>query len=466
MRILSRISAIICSVMLAAAFYTAAPTEYTPSVEVQAASRVDLNYLMKKYPDGKYWNHVGMNGNNADGYTDKPCHHSVYGGYYHTNGTCNYFNQIQCWGFVNKLANLCYGSQRYTDWPRTTLAKLKAGDAIRFKNNSHSIFVTGVDGSIVTYGECNGNYTDCKIRWNLKITKAEIARTLTAAYSAPAELTVNFENRTVLTKTDYKFGEKVNITASTAGGSGNVRYEFSVLKPNEKNYAVVQKYSDSKYCSYKPWVRGTYKFKVSARDSSGRIAEKVFSFSVTADELVNTSSADKSSLKSGENITLSLSAKGGTSGYHYRVRIKFPGSNNYTVIKNYSANTSFVLSPAEFGNYTFKTDVKDSSGSVSTKNISFKVTTKPLKNLSSMAKQTNSGEEAVINLSASGGAGDYSYSIEMTSPGSSERITLRKSTKGKKYAYRLTETGKYTFYVTVNDSDGNAKTETLATFSE
>ena len=36
-------------------------------LKADAASKVDLNYLMEKFPDGKYWNHMGMSENNPDG---------------------------------------------------------------------------------------------------------------------------------------------------------------------------------------------------------------------------------------------------------------------------------------------------------------------------------------------------------------------------------------------------------------
>ena len=43
-----------------------------------------------------------------------------------------------------------------------SLDQLKAGDAIRYKNNGHSIWVTAVNGDTITYADCNSD-RQCKI---------------------------------------------------------------------------------------------------------------------------------------------------------------------------------------------------------------------------------------------------------------------------------------------------------------
>ena len=67
--------------------------------------------LQKKFPQGKYWNHVGMSTDNSDGYTEKPCTCHGKSGVDHIKGeggcTCNHFvggghlSAAQCMGFAN-----------------------------------------------------------------------------------------------------------------------------------------------------------------------------------------------------------------------------------------------------------------------------------------------------------------------------------------------------------------------------
>lgn len=164
-------------------------------IKSEAASSVTLTQLKQKFPAGKYWNHAGQSNNNPDGYTSVPCtHHGncSKNGYSGWCGCNSFGSSIQCFGFANKLAYDAFGSL-YTSWGRTNLNNLKAGDVIRYKNDGHSIFVTGISGDTITYGDCNSD-GHCIIRWDAKISKSTVAKTLTAVYSAPAELSINSEN--------------------------------------------------------------------------------------------------------------------------------------------------------------------------------------------------------------------------------------------------------------------------------
>ncbi len=160
-------------------------------ISVNATSNMTLRQLQAKFPAGYYWNHIGSSSNNPDGYTSTPCNHHGSCDYYGACGCNSAGNSIQCFGFANKLAYDAYGSY-YTSWSRTSLNNLKAGDVIRYKNDRHSIFVTGVDVDTIIYGDCNSD-GHCKIRWDATISKSTVASSLTAVYSAPSELTIGDE---------------------------------------------------------------------------------------------------------------------------------------------------------------------------------------------------------------------------------------------------------------------------------
>lgn len=161
------------------------------TMTVNATSNMTLRQLQEKFPAGKYWNHMGSSINDPDGYTSTPCNHHGGCDYYGSCGCNSCGAAIQCFGFANKLAYDAFGSY-YTSWSRTSLNYLKAGDVIRYKNDRHSIFVTGVNGDTITYGDCNSD-GHCIIRWNITISKSTIAASLTAVYSAPSELTIDEE---------------------------------------------------------------------------------------------------------------------------------------------------------------------------------------------------------------------------------------------------------------------------------
>ena len=176
----------------------------TFSINVKAAG-FDYNNWLKsektKYPAGKYWNHVGTDKDNSEGYTDKPCSlHGVSGvdHVYGTGGcTCNHFadpgikgtatypavwhySASQCMGFANKLGYDMFGS---TMWSRITSASdsnyksnIKVGDILRI--NGHSTFVISrSNDNKVTVAECNYTSKDngCLISWGREIDLSKVS---------------------------------------------------------------------------------------------------------------------------------------------------------------------------------------------------------------------------------------------------------------------------------------------------
>ncbi|MBQ2964196.1 MAG: InlB B-repeat-containing protein [Clostridia bacterium] len=157
------------------------------SIVANAAS-LTLSELKAKYPHGKYWNHVGKSTNNPDGWTNTPCpsHPST--------STCNAFVYNgttigwQCFGFALQLGYDAYGSNP-KNWGRAyNLNNIKPGDIINYDGTSpgHTVFVTHVNGDIVTIAECNYGGR-CLINWGRTLKKSEF-NDLYNVYVAPYAL--------------------------------------------------------------------------------------------------------------------------------------------------------------------------------------------------------------------------------------------------------------------------------------
>lgn len=158
-------------------------------IATQASRRYTLDELRQKYPAGKYWNHAGMSGNNADSYTSTPCYDHKKGGIgqYDNKYTGALGWATQCAGYAQKVAS-CYAGSDPQTWTKLTSASavdnLKTGDVVRYLNNGHSIFITAVDGENVWFSDCNyGN--QCVIRWDVKTTKSNIKKTFTNVRVCP-----------------------------------------------------------------------------------------------------------------------------------------------------------------------------------------------------------------------------------------------------------------------------------------
>lgn len=132
-----------------------------------------IRSLQKKFPDGKYWNHIGKSSYNSSTITNHPCDHSIGNGL----TTCNHYNcpngilGYQCYGFAWKMSDLLYGrSAKIKNF--TGYAKCKPGDVVRY--SGHSVIITEKHGSYVVVGECNYGNT-CVIKWGRKVSSAELA---------------------------------------------------------------------------------------------------------------------------------------------------------------------------------------------------------------------------------------------------------------------------------------------------
>lgn len=165
-------------IMMISVFSIAKPMTAN-AVEITFQEKVTA--LKTKFPQGKYWNHVGMTTDNSDGYTDSPCTlHGTTGvdHVYGTNGcTCNHFaggghvSATQCMGFANKLGYDVFGDTTWTTISNPTeqqLADIRIGDIVRL-SIGHSVFVISRVGNTITVGEANYP-NSCIINWDRPVT--------------------------------------------------------------------------------------------------------------------------------------------------------------------------------------------------------------------------------------------------------------------------------------------------------
>lgn len=257
-------------------------------INADAATQCDLNHLMEMFPDEKYWNHVGSYENNPDGWTDTPCPHILIDSglgydYYVGLGECNEFGgDVQCVGFVNRLIYEAYGMENYLSWEeKYDLEDVKPGDVIRFLYDMHTIMVTSVDGDLITYGECNGNLSDCQIKWNVQKTKDEIYESFTALYSAPTALSVPLANHSTISAESIYIKNSVDIKAIGEGGSEEYTYQISVLTSEDGQWNVLKEYSSDDSFTYTPDEVGEVQIRVRVKDSeTGTVVARRFILTV------------------------------------------------------------------------------------------------------------------------------------------------------------------------------------------
>lgn len=155
--------------------------EPQPITEEEAAAT--LESLRDTFPEGSYWNHVGVEDWDEFTVTDSPCQHDLYWDAYcntYTGGIQELFPQFepmeQCLGFAALLSDLVFGE----DAPVSTFAdytQLRVGDNIRLELTEHSMVVLTVDGEGITVVECNSDYEHCRISWDRFLSWDDLAAT-------------------------------------------------------------------------------------------------------------------------------------------------------------------------------------------------------------------------------------------------------------------------------------------------
>lgn len=159
------ISLLLCLVLMASAVNLSCFSSFAASYDVNK-----LISLAKKFPNGKYWNHVGLSYNNPDGWTEFPCtHHGSACKIQEGACDCNFYNNaIQCAGYAYKTASELVGTS-FSTWEKSTdkldPSKLCVGDIIRYINNTHSVTVVGVKDNVIAYTGANWG-SNCLIRWS------------------------------------------------------------------------------------------------------------------------------------------------------------------------------------------------------------------------------------------------------------------------------------------------------------
>ena len=155
--------------------------EPQPITEEEAAAT--LESLRDTFPEGAYWNHVGVEDWDEFTVTDSPCQHDLYWDAYcntYTGGIQELFPQFepmeQCLGFAALLSDLVFGE----DAPVSTFAdytQLRVEDNIRLELTEHSMVVLTVDGEGITVVECNSDYEHCRISWDRFLSWDDLAAT-------------------------------------------------------------------------------------------------------------------------------------------------------------------------------------------------------------------------------------------------------------------------------------------------
>ncbi len=283
--------------------------------------------------------------------------------------------------------------------------------------------------------------------------------------SEPEELT----NLSDVSKTSVPQNTSVFVKGAAKGGSGEYKYAFYYKKSTSKAWTTIgELYGKTTEVSFVPASVAKYLVKVNVKDGAGKIVTKIFNVNSTkpsGDDLVNRSVLDKTTTEKGKPITITGAASGGSGGYTYAFYYKKTTSKAFTVIgAEYSKATTATFIPASAAEYNVRINVKDSSGTIVTKQ--YKITaTAPVQSLSNdgllYENEVNAGTSVIMIGKASGGTAPYKYAFYYSTDGNEWKTAGTEFGIDTAAIFTPTVSGQIMVKIAVKDSTGKIDEKTF-----
>ena len=261
-------------------------------------------------------------------------------------------------------------------------------------------------------------------------------------------------------------GTTVTLSAKAAGGSGSYQYAFKVQSANG-TWATIQDTSSKSTASWKASVAGQKTLYAYVKDSTGKVVSKALNFNVTEVKPLSITSFTTNkgtTATKGTTVTLSAAATGGSGSYQYAFKVQ-SANGTWATIQDTSSKNTAVWDANVAGQKTLYAYVKDSTGKVVSKTLSFNVTDSAndlavTSFTASTGTSAASGTKVTLSVSAKGGTGFYQYAFKVKSADGTW-FTIQDTSAQSKATWTTGSTGTKTLYAYVKDSKGKVAQKTL-----
>jgi len=319
--------------------------------------------------------------------------------------------------------------------------------------------LTGLSGeSYNTTAKTFTGYTLSSTPANASGTFTEATITVTYVYKPNSVSALT--NSSKLSASSVALGGSVTVNCAASGGTSPYTYKVEYKKSSSTSYTTAQAFSSTASVKITPAAVTTYDIKVTVKDSAGKTAAKTLSLTVSGDStttLTNKSTISATSIAKGKSVTVTGAATGGKTPYQYAVYYKKSTSTSYTTVQAYKTNKTITITPAAATTYDVRVKVKDSAGTVKTKDFTVKVTaaTTALTNKSTISAATVAvGSSVTVTGAASGGTTPYQYAAYIKKSTASNFSQVRAYSTTKTITIKPVEAGTYTVRVKVKDAKG------------
>lgn len=167
-------------------------------------------------------------------------------------------------------------------------------------------------------------------------------------------------------KNSMTVGDSTVISATASGGSGGYRYSYIIHNTDTNSW---YRLADNLYSSTYTWkatTPGNRNLYVDVKDNAGKVVRSNgIKLSVNNPENLSvTLTASANTVNTGETVTLSAKASGGTGGYTYSYLVYNKTTGEWYRFSDFSGISTLKWKAGSQGTRLFYVEVKDGSGKV------------------------------------------------------------------------------------------------------
>ncbi len=271
-------------------------------------------------------------------------------------------------------------------------------------------------------------------------------------------------------KTRVGVNDTVAITTKIKDGTGTPGFKY-VIKANDERITSHSGNERSFTYTWKPTIKGDYKFVVVVTDATGKVVKAVINNIKVVNnpnptlESVTLDKPNGIELGDSVNITAKIMTGTGTPKFKYRFRI------NGTFLKTTTTTSKTVTynwKPEEAGNYKIEVYVYDANNTIVRKTVSTSYPvisnyTAPVISSATMSKSTaTTGEQVAVKTVVKSGTGlpNFKYTVKING----ETVCTAKDISARNYTYNWTPTaaGTYKIEVVVTDAKSGRASKVIS----